>query len=50
MDTDKLQALAWEPLRNFAALLESGDISGEQVGELLALLVAGIEKRMESAS
>lgn len=50
MDKDKLQALAWEPLYNFAALLESGEISGEQAGELLRLVLVGIEKRMESAS
>lgn len=49
MDTDKMNALAWEPLYNLAALLESGEISGEQAGELLRLVLAGIKARMEKA-
>ena len=46
MDTEKMQAIVIEPLRNFAALLADGEISGEAAGELLALL-DGIEARVE---
>ena len=46
MDKDMLQALMMEPLRNFAALLADGEISGEQAGELLRLLLDGIEARV----
>ena len=46
MDTDKMQALVIEPLRNFAALLADGEISGEQAGELLRLVLDGIEARV----
>lgn len=46
---DRVQALVIEPLRNFAALLTDGEISGEQAGELLALLLDGIEARVEKA-
>ncbi len=49
MDKDALTALVLEPLHNFASLLESGELPGDQAGELLALLVAGIEARMEKA-
>ena len=41
MDKDALTALVLEPLHNFASLLESGELPGEQAGELLALLVTG---------
>ena len=34
---DRVQALVIEPLRNFAALLADGEISGEAAGELLGL-------------
>ena len=44
---DRVQALVIEPLRNFAALLADGEISGEQAGELLRLLLDGIEARVE---
>ena len=44
---DKMQALVMEPLRNFAALLADGEISGEAAGDLLALVLDGAEKRME---
>lgn len=47
MDIDKMQALVIEPLRNFAALLSGGEISGEDAGELLALLLDGVEKKMD---
>lgn len=46
MDQDKLQALVIDPLRNFAALLADGEISGEAAGELLVLLLDGIEARV----
>ena len=46
MDTEKMQAIVIEPLRNFAALLADGEISGEAAGELLALVLAGIEARV----
>lgn len=46
MDQDKLTALVLEPLHNFASLLESGELPGDQAGELLALLVAGIESKV----
>ena len=47
MDTEKLQAIVIEPLRNFAALLADGGITGEQAGELLGLVLDGIEARVE---
>ena len=46
MDTEKMQAIVIEPLRNFAALLADGEISGEQAGELLTLVLDGIERRV----
>ena len=44
---DKMQALVIEPLRNFAALLADGEISAEAAGELLVLVLDGIERRVE---
>ena len=43
MDNDALTALVIEPLHAFASLLQSGELPGDQAGELLSLLLAGIE-------
>lgn len=50
MDSDKMQALVFNPLHILSQLLEGSEITGDDASELLTLVVAGIEARAARAT